>query len=230
MHPKLQSVANPFVSLSLSPVFHETTLLLPSLEINSSFLRHQNPFPLKPKLSSTPCSPISLQEFQSLAVAKSHLSAMPVLQIRSCLFLLLISALALEASVSETPSAYEMLEKFDFPKGILPEGVKSYILNGDGGFEVYLSGNCEFKVEGGYILKYDRKITGKVKSGSLTDLKGVSVKVLFAWFGINEVVRNDSDISFYVGPLSASFPVSNFDECPRCSCGFDCATALPMVS
>ncbi|CAL9750058.1 unnamed protein product [Musa acuminata subsp. burmannicoides] len=98
-----------------------------------------------------------------------------------------------------------MLEKFDFPKGILPEGVKSYILNGDGGFEVYLSGNCEFKVEGGYILKYGRKITGKV-------------------------VRNDSDISFYVGPLSASFPVSNFDECPRCSCGFDCATALPMVS
>ncbi|THU62890.1 hypothetical protein C4D60_Mb01t09920 [Musa balbisiana] len=216
--------------LSPSPVFHETTLLLPSLEIKSSFLRHQNPFPLKPKLSSTPCSPISLQEFQSLAVAKSLLSAMPVLKIRSCLFLLLISALALEASVSETPSAYEMLEKFDFPKGILPEGVKSYVLNGDGGFEVYLSGNCEFKVEGGYILKYGRKITGKVKSGSLTDLKGVSVKVLFAWFGINEVVRNDSDISFYVGPLSASFPVSNFDECPRCSCGFDCATALPMVS
>ncbi|KAJ8493485.1 hypothetical protein OPV22_015206 [Ensete ventricosum] len=154
---------------------------------------------------------------------------MPVLKIRYCLFLL-ISALALEASVSETPSAYEMLEKFDFPKGILPEGVKGYILNGDGSFEVYLSENCEFTVEGGYILKYDRKITGKVKSGTLTDLKGVSVKVLFAWFGINEVVRNDSDISFSVGPLSASFPVSNFDECPRCNCGFDCATTLPMVS
>ncbi|RWW21976.1 hypothetical protein GW17_00013844 [Ensete ventricosum] len=123
-----------------------------------------------------------------------------------------------------------MLEKFDFPKGILPEGVKGYILNGDGSFEVYLSENCEFTVEGGYILKYGRKITGKVKSGTLTDLKGVSVKVLFAWFGINEVVRNDSDISFSVGPLSASFPVSNFDECPRCNCGFDCATTLPMVS
>ncbi|WOL03620.1 hypothetical protein Cni_G12340 [Canna indica] len=151
---------------------------------------------------------------------------MRAFKVQSCHFLL-VSALVLssaESLVSEAPTAYEMLENFDFPKGILPEGVKGYKLNGDGTFVVLLSGNCEFKVDGGYVLKYSSKISGKVDSGSLKNLKGVSVKVLFAWFGINGVVRNDEELNFFVGPLSASFPVSNFEECPRCSCGFDCVT------
>ncbi|KAG6524887.1 hypothetical protein ZIOFF_014832 [Zingiber officinale] len=93
-----------------------------------------------------------------------------------------------------------MLEKFDFPKGILPEGVRSYELKGDGSFTVFLASNCEFKVDGGYLLKYDSKITGSV-------------------------ARSDAALNFYVGPLSATFPVANFEECPRCRCGFDRATA-----
>ncbi|KAG6529160.1 hypothetical protein ZIOFF_011355 [Zingiber officinale] len=123
-----------------------------------------------------------------------------------------------------------MLEKFDFPKGILPEGVPSYELKDDGSFTVFLASNCEFKVDGGYLLKYDSKITGKVDARALTDVKGVSVKVLFAWFSIGSVARSDAALNFYVGPLSATFPVANFEECPRCRCGFDCATAASIAT
>nr|XP_019703642.1 uncharacterized protein LOC105034467 [Elaeis guineensis] len=152
---------------------------------------------------------------------------------KTLLVFLLISSLSLsfgEALVSDAPSAYEMLERFSFPKGILPEGVQSYTLNQDGSFEVFLSEDCEFKVDGGYLLKYQKKITGKVESGSLTSLRGVNVKVVLMWFGINGVVRSGGDLNFYVGPLSASFPLSNFEECPKCRCGFDCITAAALVA
>ncbi|OAY68149.1 hypothetical protein ACMD2_25759 [Ananas comosus] len=143
--------------------------------------------------------------------------------------LLIIIAIVARALGSEAPSAYEMLERFNFPRGILPEGVRGYTLGEDGAFEVYLSGECEFKVEegrgggGGYLLRYKERIAGRVASGSLRELSGVSVRVLLVWFGIGEVVRSDADLDFYVGPLSASFPVSNFEESPRCGCGFYCA-------
>ncbi|RRT68304.1 hypothetical protein B296_00005774 [Ensete ventricosum] len=128
--------------------------------------------------------------------------------------------------ISDELTAYQMLEKYDFPKGILPQGVQSYALNQAGSFEVYLNGDCEFEVTGGYLLHYKRRITGTVGVGSLTNLRGVRVKVLFLWFGINEVVRSGDELKFYLGPLSASFGLSNFEECPSCRCGFDCADAM----
>ncbi|KAH7685191.1 At5g01610-like protein [Dioscorea alata] len=140
---------------------------------------------------------------------------------------ILLSSLRL--AFSDAPSAYEMLEKFDFPRGILPEGVVSYTLRSNGGFEVRLSSDCEFKVNGGYLLRYKRRITGRVERGSIVELTGVSVKVL-VWFNINRLVKGDAEIYFYVGPLSASFPTSNFEECPKCRCGFDCASALLLDS
>lgn len=142
---------------------------------------------------------------------------------------LLICSLAASpaAATADAPTAYEMLEKYGFPKGILPEGVTSYVLREDKSFEVHLGGrgDCDFAVEGGYLLNYKRKISGRLDeaAGALTELKGVSVKVLFVWFGIGEVVRGQNSLSFYVGPLSASFPLSNFEDCPHCRCGFNCS-------
>ncbi|KAF6142185.1 hypothetical protein GIB67_037103 [Kingdonia uniflora] len=123
-------------------------------------------------------------------------------------------------SSSDPPTAYEMLEKFNFPKGILPLGVKSYTLHEDNRFEVYLNGDCKFEIEnGGYSLNYKKKISGKVVFGDLRELQGVSVKILFVWVSIGEVRnRGDGKMEFYVGPLSASFPVSNFEDCPQCDC------------
>lgn len=160
-------------------------------------------------------------------MANSHfpIAANPKILIGFLLLLPLCLALAETELLSDGPTAYELLESFDFPKGILPQGVQSYLLRQDGSFEVYFSGDCEFKIKS-YLLSYKRKITGTVQSGTLENLSGVRVKVLFLWLGINEVVRSGDDLNFYVGPLSASFALSNFEECPRCRCGFNCATPL----
>lgn len=139
----------------------------------------------------------------------------------SCLSL--ISAQTLD---SDNLTAYEMLEKYNFPKGILPQGVKSYTLNQDGSFAVFLNGNCKFDVEGGYSLNYKSRISGKVSFGSLKELQGVSVKVLFLWLSITEVDRGNGKLDFYVGPVSASFELVNFEESPQCGCGFNCGNLL----
>ncbi|KAF8781334.1 hypothetical protein HU200_000544 [Digitaria exilis] len=119
-----------------------------------------------------------------------------------------------------------MLERYNLTQGILPEGVTGYVLRPDGSFEVYLPDGCEFRVGGGrYLLRYDRRIAGKATAGSIKNLQGVSVKILFVWLGINEVDRSGDQLSFHVGPLAASFPLSKFSQSPRCRCGFDCVTA-----
>ncbi|KAL5205016.1 hypothetical protein ABZP36_009887 [Zizania latifolia] len=138
-------------------------------------------------------------------------------------------ALASGNWTAAAPTAYEMLERYCFPRGILPEGVQSYVLRPDGSFVVHLSGNgdCEFRVRGGgtYPLRYGRRVAGNAMAGSIRALEGVSVKVLFVWLGISQVDRAGDQLSFSVGPLSASFPLANFATCPRCRCGFDCANA-----
>jgi hypothetical protein len=123
-----------------------------------------------------------------------------------------------DAPVAAQPSAYEMLEGFGFPRGILPEGVTGYTYRpSDGAFEVFMGGDCEFEVDGGYRLTYRRRIYGNVEGGSIRNLGGVSVRMfLFNW-GIDRVVMEDAaHLVFYVGPLSQAFPADNFGQSPQC--------------
>ncbi|GLJ16681.1 hypothetical protein SUGI_0286510 [Cryptomeria japonica] len=55
-------------------------------------------------------------------------------------------------------SVYEVLESFNFPKGILPANAKGYVLHPNGSFQAFLDGVCNMKVEGlGYqISKSER--------------------------------------------------------------------------
>lgn len=132
------------------------------------------------------------------------------------------------------PSAYEVLQQYDFPIGILPIGVTGYELNTDTGhFSAYLNGTCSFTIENSYQLEYKSTITGVLSKDRLKDLKGVSVKVLFFWLSIVEVVHDGDELQFSVGIVSANFPVENFEEQPQCGCGLDCnhlSTLLPSYS
>ncbi|KAB2056717.1 hypothetical protein ES319_A11G122100v1 [Gossypium barbadense] len=72
--------------------------------------------------------------------------------LRSVIFLILVSLPASLASANDKLSAYQVLQQYDFPAGILPKGVSGYELNRG--------------------------------TGRITNLKGVSVKVLFFWLDI----------------------------------------------
>ncbi|KAJ4955387.1 hypothetical protein NE237_012170 [Protea cynaroides] len=136
-----------------------------------------------------------------------------------CLSLLCFSSLT---AADDELTAYEVLESYDFPVGLLPKGVLSYDLNtSTGKFSVYLNGTCTFSI-GSYNLKYKSTITGYIAKDKLSKLKGISVKVLFFWLSIVTVTRSDDELEFSVGIASVDFPVTNFDVCPECGCGLDC--------
>lgn len=119
-------------------------------------------------------------------------------------------------------TVYEVLEEYDFPIGLLPNGVTSYELDtSTGKFSVSLNSTCSFTIDS-YELKYKSTISGVIAKDKLSSLSGVQVKVLFLWLSIAEVIRDDDELEFSVGIASANFAVSNFYESPTCGCGFDC--------
>ncbi|KAF7137488.1 hypothetical protein RHSIM_Rhsim07G0203200 [Rhododendron simsii] len=138
------------------------------------------------------------------------------------------SSTSASAAIDDTLTAYEVLEEYGFPIGLLPQGITGYELDkSTGEFSAYLNSTCTFTISG-YELKYKTTITGVITSGKLYKLSGISVKVLFLWLNIAEVIRDDDDddddkeLEFSVGIASADFPVDGFDERPQCGCGFDC--------
>lgn len=146
-------------------------------------------------------------------------------------FLTLTLALALPSAAAaavSSPSdsnltAYQALETFDFPVGILPLGALDYDLDrSTGAFKAYLNGSCQFSIQSYYQLKYQSTISGKISKDRLSNLSGVSVKILFLWLNIVEVSRASDELYFSVGIASASFGIDNFYESPQCGCGFDC--------
>lgn len=137
------------------------------------------------------------------------------------IFFCLISLETTSASLT----AYEVLEEYDFPVGLLPKGVLGYKLDtSTGKFSVYLNGTCTFSIDS-YELKYKSTITGVIAKDKLTSLSGIKVKILLLWLSIVKVTRDDDELEFSIGIASADFPVSSFEESPTCGCGFDCVTA-----
>ncbi|CAL0311100.1 unnamed protein product [Lupinus luteus] len=125
--------------------------------------------------------------------------------------------------VQEKLSAYDILEQYDFPVGILPKGATGYELNSNNGkFTAYLNQTCSFYIHS-YELKYKPTIKGVISKDKLAKLKGVSVKVELVWLKIVEVTRIRDKLQFSVlGIASADFGVDNFLESPQCGCGFHC--------
>ncbi|KAJ0052875.1 hypothetical protein Pint_00951 [Pistacia integerrima] len=135
---------------------------------------------------------------------------------------ILISFTAPIALSDSNPSAYEVIQEYDFPVGILPKGVTSYDLNRDTGeFSAYINETCSFSIDS-YELEYSSTITGVISKDRINNLKGVKVKVILLWLNIVELVRDGNDLRFSVGIASADFSINDFGECPQCGCGFDC--------
>lgn len=138
------------------------------------------------------------------------------------IFLLLVSS---GAGGDNSETAYEVLQEYDFPVGLLPKGVLGYTIDRiTGKFSVYLEDACSFTIDS-YDLKYKSTISGVIAKDKISSLSGISVKVLIFWLNIVEVTRRGNELSLSVGIASADFPVSNFTESPTCGCGFDCDTA-----
>ncbi|KAI3966927.1 hypothetical protein MKX01_017578 [Papaver californicum] len=135
-----------------------------------------------------------------------------------CLFLYLITPLNGETYGiigDDKPSAYEILEDFDFPIGLLPKG-----------FSASMKKTCSFSLEGSYQLRYQSTIRGVISKDKLTNLEGVSVKILLFWVNIIEVVRKGDELEFSVGIASANFAIDNFEIQPQCGCGLNCGDSV----
>ncbi|KAK6911605.1 Protein of unknown function DUF538 [Dillenia turbinata] len=149
------------------------------------------------------------------------------LLLRFFLLILLISP----SMSSSKPTAYEALETFNFPMGLLPKGVKDFTLDeSTGKFSATWNETCSFSLEGSYQLRYSSTIKGHISENKLTNLEGVSVKLFFVWVNIVEVNRNGDDLEFSVGIASAGFPIENFEICPQCGCGLDCGDLKSYVA
>ncbi|KAK9291489.1 hypothetical protein L1049_019437 [Liquidambar formosana] len=147
------------------------------------------------------------------------------------LFLIVSPSLSSPTTSSDDrPSAYEVLQDYNFPVGILPKGVVNYDLEASSGkFAAYFNGSCSFSLEGSYQLKYKPTIKGNISKGKLSSLQGVSVKLFLWWVDIVEVRRSGGDLEFSVGIASAGFPLDNFFECPQCGCGLNCNGEIAAI-
>ncbi|KAL1216587.1 hypothetical protein V5N11_030222 [Cardamine amara subsp. amara] len=138
------------------------------------------------------------------------------------LFVLLLSTTTLSVTGQKKPSAYEVLQNYSLPRGILPHGVREYELNSKTGyFRFYFNSTCQFSIES-YKVKYKSTVSGYISKGRVRRLIGVSVKMIFFWLNIGEVSRDGDDMDFSVGVASEEFSAKYFSESPECGCGFRC--------
>ncbi|CAH2039082.1 unnamed protein product [Thlaspi arvense] len=151
---------------------------------------------------------------------------MPLFPILTASFLFLLCVappFTIAATDDDLPTAYSLLQSFNFPVGILPKGVVSYDLDeSTGKFHANFNKSCSFALQGSYQLDYKSTISGYISENKLTKLTGVKVKVLFLWLNIVEVIRKGDELEFSVGITSANFAIDEFYESPQCGCGFDC--------
>ncbi|XP_011089117.1 uncharacterized protein LOC105170170 isoform X2 [Sesamum indicum] len=110
------------------------------------------------------------------------------------------------------PTVYDLLPKYGLPRGLLPDSVLDYTLSEDGDFEVTLENPCYIDFD--YLVYYDKKITGKLSIGSITELKGIQVqRFYFLWFDVDEIrvdLPPSDSIYFTVGIINKKLDVDQF--------------------
>ncbi|KAI3450883.1 hypothetical protein Pfo_007548 [Paulownia fortunei] len=126
------------------------------------------------------------------------------------------------------PTVYEILQKYGLPSGLLPDSVTNYTLSEDGKFEVTLQKPCYIQFD--YLVYYEKKISGKLSIGSITDLKGIQVqRFFFLWFDVDEIrvdLPPSDSIYFTVGIINKKLDVDQFLTVRSCK---DKAVTLRQV-
>ncbi|CAN8248048.1 unnamed protein product [Cochlearia groenlandica] len=146
-------------------------------------------------------------------------------------FLAVFYSLTVVSAESDSPTAYSLLQSYNFPVGILPIGVVAYDLDtSTGKFHAYFNDSCSFSLVGSYQLNYKSTISGYISENKLQKLSGIKVKVLFWWLNIAEVIRKGDEMEFSVGITSANFEIKEFLESPQCGCGFECEKSKLEIS
>ncbi|KAK4777785.1 hypothetical protein SAY87_017972 [Trapa incisa] len=134
-----------------------------------------------------------------------------------CLLLLLIHEFTLNLSIASATTVHDILRKYGLPAGLIPESVNSYTLSPDGRFAVDLEGPCYIKFD--YLVYYDRRITGKLSYGSITNLKGIKVQRFLILLSVDEI-RVDLPpadfIYFQVGLINKKLDVEPFENVLSC--------------
>lgn len=113
-------------------------------------------------------------------------------------------------------SVHDMLVKFGLPKGLIPDTVTTYSLADNGKFELELERSCYVHFDN--LVYYDKKISGNLTYGAISDLTGIQAKKLFVWVSVTgiEMDLGSDEIEFHVGFLSEKLPVKQFEEIPTC--------------
>lgn len=128
------------------------------------------------------------------------------------------SGLDLDRPSLAADDIHDLLPRYGFPKGLLPNNVKSYTLSDDGDFTVDLISNCYVKFSDQLVF-YGKNIAGKLSYGSVIDVHGIQAKEAFLWLPITAMESDPSSatVVFSVGFVSKTLPVSMFENVPSCS-------------
>ncbi|RCV32518.1 hypothetical protein SETIT_7G009500v2 [Setaria italica] len=97
----------------------------------------------------------------------------------------------------------------NLPRGLLPQGVRSYVLHPGSALELNLPGECSFFVSIAgkqFQFCYASRVSGVIK-----------IQAGFAWLGFNKVSRAGNLLNIQLEKSTQSFPVSAFAQSPRCN-------------
>ncbi|KAJ3698848.1 hypothetical protein LUZ61_002553 [Rhynchospora tenuis] len=119
---------------------------------------------------------------------------------------------------SNGTTVYDLLPQYGLPPGLLPDTVTSFTFSEDDGqFVVNLSGPCYVEFE--YLVYYEPQITGVVRYGIVSQLKGIQVRRFLVWFNVDAIkvdLPSSEYIYFDVGWITKKLSADQFMTIHSC--------------
>ncbi|XP_071741397.1 uncharacterized protein At5g01610-like [Rutidosis leptorrhynchoides] len=115
------------------------------------------------------------------------------------------------------PSAYQVLQDYNLPAALLPQGVVRHSLNRTNGqFLVDLPGVCYINAWG-FKIKYNPTMTAVISQNLLSDVDGVRVKYIWFWAKIISVFRYGDMIELRGKLFAQWFSINDFISSAQCN-------------